>query len=78
MQTILERIWREPAVFIGLVSSLALLGLNLLAGDSIDGASGLAIAGPFLSAIGIRQVVSPAAGPRTRDTPSSPSSPPTS
>jgi len=66
MKVIGQRIWREPAVFIGLVASAALLVINLLADTNIDAATGLAIAGPLLSALGIRQAVSPAAGPREK------------
>lgn len=54
-------------MFIGLAGSLVLLVINLLAGTNIDAATGLAIAGPFLSALGIRQAVSPAVGPRKQD-----------
>lgn len=64
MKVLVTRIWREPAVFIGLVASLGLLIVNLLADTDIDAATGLAIAGPLISALGIRQAVSPAAGPR--------------
>jgi len=64
MSVIARRIWREPAVAIGLLFSVALLVVNLAAGEGFDAATVVTVLGPLLSALGIRQTVSPAAGPR--------------
>jgi hypothetical protein len=64
MSVIAQRIWREPAVAIGLLFTVALLIVNLAADEGWDAATVVTTLGPLLSALGIRQVVSPAAGPR--------------
>jgi len=64
MSVIAQRVWREPAVAIGLLFSIALLVVNLAASEGFDAATVVSVAGPLLSALGIRQTVSPAAGPR--------------
>ena len=64
MKVIAQRVWQEPAVGIGLLTSLVLLVVNLLGTSNWDAATVLSVLGPFASAIGIRSVVSPAAGPR--------------
>jgi hypothetical protein len=60
VKVILERVWNEPAVAIGLLASVALLALNLATGEHLDAVAIITIAGPFLSALGIRQAVTPA------------------
>jgi len=64
MSVIAQRVWKEPAVAIGLLFSIALLVVNLAASEGFDAATVVSVAGPLLSALGIRQTVSPAAGPR--------------
>jgi hypothetical protein len=64
MSVIAQRVWREPAVAIGLLFSVALLVVNLAAGEGFDAATVVTVLGPLLSALGIRQAVTPAAGPR--------------
>jgi len=76
MSVIAQRIWREPAVAIGLLFSLALLVVNLAAGEDWDAALIVTVAGPLISALGIRQVVSPAVGPRPLPDESANGSPP--
>lgn len=61
MKEIAGRVWREPAVFIGLVTSIALLIIKLATGDPWDAVTIAGIAGPFVSALGIRELVSPVA-----------------
>jgi len=58
MKELARRVWLEPAVAIGLLTSLALLVLNLAAGD--DGAvAWIEVAAPLLAALGIRPLVTP-------------------
>lgn len=59
MKVIIQRCWREPAVFIGLVTSLALLALALIDGASLDATQIISIVAPFASSLGIRQLVTP-------------------
>jgi hypothetical protein len=76
MKVIAQRVWQEPAVGIGLLTSLVLLVVNLLGTSSWDAATVLSVLGPFASAIGIRSVVSPAAGPRPLPEDEAPAPPP--
>ena len=64
MKVIAQRVYTEPAVAIGLLFSVALLVVNLAADTNFDAATIVTVLGPLLSALGIRQTVSPAAGPR--------------
>jgi hypothetical protein len=64
MKTILNQIWNEPAVAIGLLATLLLLVLALVSDAPWDASTIAGIAAPFVSSLGIRQAVSPAAGPR--------------
>ena len=63
MKQIIKRIWNEPAVAIGLIASLILALLQFLGDDTWDANTIIAIAAPFVSALGIRQTVKPALGP---------------
>ena len=58
MKEVMKRVWNEPAVFIGLLVSLALLVINLINGN-IDATAIISILGPLLAALGIRQAVIP-------------------
>jgi hypothetical protein len=61
MSEIAVRVWREPAVFIGLLTSVALLVIKLATGDPWDTATIAGVAAPLVSALGIRELVSPVA-----------------
>jgi len=76
MKVIAQRIWREPAAGIGLLTTLVLLVINLVGTSNWDAATVLSVLGPFASAIGIRSVVSPAAGPRPLPEDEAPTPPP--
>jgi len=58
MKVIAKRIWTEPAVAIGLLTSTVLLILAIIT-NSFDASSIAGIVAPFLSSLGIRQLVSP-------------------
>lgn len=60
MREIGERIWREPAVCIGLLVSLGLLVANLIGTPDWSAQGIIAILAPFASSLGIRQLVAPA------------------
>lgn len=64
MKTLVMRVWQEPAVATGLLTSLLLLLVALVDGSDWTTSVILGILGPFASSLGIRQLVSPAAGPR--------------
>jgi hypothetical protein len=59
MKSIAERVWHEPAVAIGLAFTVALVVITLLKGDPWDTATIAGIAAPLVSALGIRQFVTP-------------------
>jgi hypothetical protein len=59
MKEIGERVWAEPAVFIGLLVTFALLALALLTGADWDASTIAGILAPFASALGIRPLVTP-------------------
>jgi len=59
MRVIGRRIWTEPAVAIGLLTSILLTVVALVTGTSWDTSTIAGIAAPFLSSLGIRQFVSP-------------------
>jgi 4-hydroxybenzoate polyprenyltransferase len=61
MKEIGKRIWGEPAVAIGLLVSIALLVGAILTDSDFDWEAIVAIAAPFLSALGIRPLVKPMA-----------------
>jgi hypothetical protein len=59
MSEIVKRAWREPAVFLGLLTSAALVVITLATGDPWDTAAIAAVIAPLASALGIRQLVTP-------------------
>jgi hypothetical protein len=63
MSVILQRIWREPAVAVGLLASAALAILATAASEPWNASTIAGIAAPFVSALGIRQLVTPVKGP---------------
>jgi hypothetical protein len=60
MQQIVQRVWKEPAVCIGLVTSIALAIIVIVSGDSWDLSAITGVIAPFAASLGIRGVVSPA------------------
>lgn len=62
MSVLLERIWREPAVAIGLLTSIFLLVVAAVTGSGWDASVILGILGPLAAALGIRPLVTPVAG----------------
>lgn len=64
MKVIARQIYTEPAAAVGLLTTVALLVLALVDGAALDATQLIAIFAPLVSALGIRQAVSPAAGPR--------------
>lgn len=62
MGEIAKRAWREPAVFLGLATSIALAVITLATGDPWDAATIAGVVAPLVSALGIRELVSPVTG----------------
>jgi hypothetical protein len=62
MSEIAKRVWREPAVFLGFVTSAALAIITIATGDKWDTAAIVAVIAPLASALGIRQLVTPTMG----------------
>jgi hypothetical protein len=62
VREIAKRVWLEPAVAIGLVTSLALLILALATDTQWDASVIAGIAAPFATGLGIRPFVRPTAG----------------
>lgn len=61
MKVIAQKVWTEPAVFIGLLVTLGLLAGALIAHQHIDAGVVIGILAPLGSALGTRQFVTPAA-----------------
>lgn len=59
MSEILRRVWHEPAVAIGLITSVALAVITIATGDPWDAAAIVGVIAPIASALGIRQLVTP-------------------
>ena len=69
MKPIAQRLWNEPAAFIGALVSVGLLVLNLLGNPEWSAQQIVEIIAPLASALGIRQLVTPvakAAAPETK------------
>jgi hypothetical protein len=73
MKVIGQRVYNEPAAFIGLLVSLALLALALLTDADWDASTIAGIIAPLVSALGIRQAVY---SPATVDKLTAPAPPP--
>ena len=67
MKTIAQTVWREPSAAIGLLTTVALALLAVLTGTDWDASVIAGIAAPFLSSLGIRQLVTPAAKTTTKE-----------
>jgi hypothetical protein len=59
MREIAKRVWLEPAAFIGLVTTAAIVAITLISGDHWDLATICGAIAPLASALGIRQLVTP-------------------
>jgi hypothetical protein len=59
MKVIFTKLWEEPAACIGLVVSIGLLVVNLIGDADWSLQAIVAILAPFVSSLGIRQVVTP-------------------
>jgi len=59
MKVLGQRVWREPAVAIGLLTSAALVVIALITDAAWDTQTIIGIAAPFASALGIRPLVTP-------------------
>jgi hypothetical protein len=62
MQKIAVRVWREPAVFIGLITTIALVIITVATGGDWDAALIVAVIAPLVEALGIRAYVKPTYG----------------
>ena len=69
MKVIMKQIWNEPAAAIGLLTSALLAVLAIADGADWDAQTIIGVIAPLASALGIRQLVSPAAGPRNEEEP---------
>lgn len=61
MSEIARRVWHEPAVLLGLLATIALVIITLATGDPWDTATIAGVAAPLVSALGIRELVTPTA-----------------
>jgi hypothetical protein len=59
MSEIARRVWHEPAVFLGLLATIALVIITLATGDKWDTATIAGVAAPLVTALGIRPLVTP-------------------
>lgn len=59
MSEIARRVWHEPAVFLGLLATIALVIITLATGDPWDTATIAGVAAPLVTALGIRPLVTP-------------------
>jgi membrane protein implicated in regulation of membrane protease activity len=59
MKPLMQKIWLEPAAFIGFLTSLALAVGALLAGSDWSWETVVAVIAPLASSLGIRQLVVP-------------------
>lgn len=59
MKTIVQKIWNEPAVAIGLLASIILVLINVVADAEWTAELIIATAAPFVSSLGIRPLVQP-------------------
>lgn len=59
MNEIARRVWHEPAVFLGLLTAIALAAIKFATHDPWDTVAVAAVIGPLAAALGIRQLVTP-------------------
>jgi len=61
VKAIAQRVWNEPAVAIGLFTSIVLVVLALVSDADWDAQTIVGVIAPFASALGIRPLVTPTA-----------------
>jgi len=77
MKPIAERIWHEPAAAIGLAFTVVLVVIAVATGAPWDASTITGIIAPLLSALGIRQLVTPVGpGIAPAQEPQAPQTPP--
>lgn len=74
MKEIMNRVWREPVVFFGLLASIALAVTTIATGDPWDAAAITAVIVPLAEALGVRQLVTPVARDKSSAAPQQPKS----
>jgi len=74
MKEIANRVWREPAVAIGLITTIALAVLAVVTGTNWDASVIVGIVAPVVSALGIRTQVTPVTGQHETPAPGPPGS----
>ena len=60
MKTLIQKLWTEPAAFVGLLVSIGLAIGTIVTGGAWDWETIVAVTAPLLTSLGIRQVVTPA------------------
>ena len=61
MKPLIQKLWTEPAAFIGLLTTIALAIGAVITGSDWSWEAIVAIIAPLLTGLGIRQAVTPAA-----------------
>lgn len=69
MKPLAQKLWKEPAAFIGLLTSVALAVGAIITGSDWSWEAIVAIIAPLASGLGIRQLVAPAAEPTSEAPP---------
>lgn len=69
MSEIIQRAWHEPAVLIGLLTSIALTAITITTGDPWDAAAIAAVIAPLAAALGTRPLVTPVTNSETEHPP---------
>jgi hypothetical protein len=72
VKPLLNKLWLEPAAFIGLVVTLGLLVLNILGDTDWSVETIIEIAAPLITGLGIRQLVVPTPKAAAGDVPAQP------
>jgi ascorbate-specific PTS system EIIC-type component UlaA len=67
MKEITVRIWQEPAVFIGFITTIGVIVVTIVAGNDWDIGTIVGALAPIVSALGIRSQVTPYHGQYERE-----------
>ena len=59
MRGLAQRIWREPAVAIGFLTTVILAVVAVISGTDLDAGTVIGLLAPLVSSLGIRQFVTP-------------------